>query len=138
MQNFGLLVLGKYIFITTSNGFGLRYDIEEVAPIGLRTAGVKAVSLKNDLLVAGHVINDDEYLMQVDLVGNIDKFVELYPYYSLFTGRKQAVANFSGRTPTVGGYPCNGNRFAAYIDKVNRICVGSSRFRCYYNLGLSC
>ena len=55
--------LGKYIFITTSNGFGLRYDIEEVAPIGLRTAGVKAVSLKNDLLVAGHVINDDEYLI---------------------------------------------------------------------------
>jgi topoisomerase-4 subunit A len=55
--------LGKYIFITTSNGFGLRYDIEEVAPIGLRTAGVKAVSLKNDLLVTGHVINDDEYLI---------------------------------------------------------------------------
>ena len=55
--------LGKYIFITTSNGFGLRYDINEVAPIGLRASGVKAVSLKNDTLVNGHVINDDEYLI---------------------------------------------------------------------------
>ena len=53
---------GKYIFITTSNGFGLRYDINEVAPIGLRASGVKAISLKNDTVVSGHVINDDMYL----------------------------------------------------------------------------
>lgn len=56
---------GNYIFITTSNGFGLRYNISEVAPVGLRAAGVKAVSLKNDTVVVGHVMNDEEYLVVV-------------------------------------------------------------------------
>ena len=54
---------GNYIFITTSNGFGLRYNISEVAPVGLRAAGVKAVSLKNDIVVVGHVMNEEEYLV---------------------------------------------------------------------------
>ena len=54
---------GNYIFITTSNGFGLRYNISEVAPVGLRAAGVKAVSLKNDTVVVGHVMNEEEYLV---------------------------------------------------------------------------
>ena len=55
--------IGQYIFITTKNGFGLRYLTEEVSPIGLKTAGVKAVSLKNDSLVTGHVFDESEYLV---------------------------------------------------------------------------
>ena len=53
---------GKYIFVTTKNGFGLRYNTSEVAPIGLRAAGVRAVSLKNDTVSCGHVFDNADYL----------------------------------------------------------------------------
>ena len=52
-----------YVFITTNNGYGLNYKIEEVPITGLKTSGVKAISLKNDFVVDGHIYNDDyEYL----------------------------------------------------------------------------
>ena len=56
---------GKYIFVTTKNGFGLRYLTEEVTPIGLRASGVKAVSLKNDIVSCGHVFDDGDYLIVI-------------------------------------------------------------------------
>ena len=52
-----------YVFITTNNGYGLSYKIEEVPITGLKTSGVKAISLKNDYVVDGHIYSDDyEYL----------------------------------------------------------------------------
>ncbi|MEG0909095.1 MAG: DNA topoisomerase IV subunit A [Bacilli bacterium] len=53
---------GTDIFITTSNGFGLRYKTSEVTEVGLRAAGVKAVSLKNDTVVCGQTFSDGDYL----------------------------------------------------------------------------
>ncbi|MEG0021766.1 MAG: DNA topoisomerase IV subunit A [Bacilli bacterium] len=53
---------GTDIFITTSNGFGLRYKTSEVTEVGLRAAGVKAVSLKNDTVVCGQTFSDADYL----------------------------------------------------------------------------
>ncbi|MEG0618423.1 MAG: DNA topoisomerase IV subunit A [Bacilli bacterium] len=53
---------GTDIFITTSNGFGLRYKTNEVTEVGLRAAGVKAVSLKNDTVVCGQTFSDADYL----------------------------------------------------------------------------
>ena len=50
------------VFITTLNGLALKYDINEVPIIGTRAAGVKAISLKNDMVVSGCVINDEEYV----------------------------------------------------------------------------
>ena len=53
---------GDNVFITTKNGFGLRYEISEVSPIGLKASGVKAITLKNDEVVSGHVFTSEDYL----------------------------------------------------------------------------
>lgn len=53
---------GKEVFITTQNGYGLRYSIEEIPVTGVRASGVKAINLKNDFLVDGHIFDDMEYL----------------------------------------------------------------------------
>ena len=53
---------GTDVFITTHCGMGLRYDINEVPIIGSRGSGVKAISLKNDEVATGSVVNSEEYL----------------------------------------------------------------------------
>ncbi|MBE6160540.1 MAG: DNA topoisomerase IV subunit A [Lactobacillales bacterium] len=55
-----------YIFISTNNGYGLSYNADEVPVTGLKASGVKSISLKNDVVVSGHLYNDDyEYLTVV-------------------------------------------------------------------------
>jgi len=53
---------GKEVMIVTTNGFGLRFNIEEVSPIGIKGSGVKAISLKNDTVSSGIVFEGNEYL----------------------------------------------------------------------------
>ena len=53
---------GREVFITTLNGYGLRYSVEEIPVTGVRASGVKAINLKNDYLVDGHIFDDMEYL----------------------------------------------------------------------------
>lgn len=40
------------IFVSTNNGYGLWFDINDVVSVGLKTSGVKAISLKDDYVVA--------------------------------------------------------------------------------------
>ena len=53
---------GNEIFISTRNGFGLRYYVNEVGLTGCKSAGVKAISLKNDYVVSADVFNNGEYI----------------------------------------------------------------------------
>ncbi len=55
----------KEIFITTKNGFGLRYDTEEVPITGIRGSGVKAINLKDDEVVSGHSFDEAAYVAVV-------------------------------------------------------------------------
>lgn len=55
-------IANKEIFITTKNGFGLRYMTEEVPVTGLRGSGVKAINLKEDEVISGHSFTDSHYL----------------------------------------------------------------------------
>ena len=41
------------VFIATKKGYGLWYDRAEIPLIGLRTAGVKAINLKDDEIISG-------------------------------------------------------------------------------------
>ena len=53
----------KYIFVSTNNGYGLTYKLNEVPIVGLKTSGVKSISLKNDFVVSSQIYGDDlEYL----------------------------------------------------------------------------
>ncbi|MCI9110880.1 MAG: DNA topoisomerase IV subunit A [Bacilli bacterium] len=55
-------VSSKEVFITTHNGYGLRYMTEEIPVTGIRGSGVKAINLKDDTVVSGHSFNDAHYL----------------------------------------------------------------------------
>ena len=41
------------IFIATSCGYGLWYDVSEVPVVGIKAAGVKSINLKDDYVVSG-------------------------------------------------------------------------------------
>ena len=41
------------VFISTSNGYGLWYDASEIPVVGVKAAGVKSISLKDDYVVSG-------------------------------------------------------------------------------------
>ena len=51
------------VFVSTSNGYGLWYDISEVPVVGIKAAGVKAISLKEDYVVSGTLFDaGEEYI----------------------------------------------------------------------------
>ena len=78
---------GTDVFITTHNGFGLRYDINEVPILGSRASGVKAISLKNDAVVAGNVINAEEYI-SIITTKNTGKRIKLSDFERISRARK--------------------------------------------------
>jgi len=78
---------GTDIFITTHNGFGLRYDINEVPILGSRASGVKGISLKNDVVSSGSVINDEEYISLIT-TKNTGKRVKISEFERISRARK--------------------------------------------------
>jgi topoisomerase-4 subunit A len=48
------------VLIVTKNGYGLWYNINEVNPVGIKAAGVKAINLRDDEVVSGILFNKQE------------------------------------------------------------------------------
>ena len=78
---------GKDVFITTHNGFGLKFDINEVPILGSRASGVKGISLKNDVVASGNVIDEDEYVSIITMK-NTGKRVRLSEFERISRARK--------------------------------------------------
>jgi len=78
---------GTDVFITTHNGFGLRFDINEVPVLGSRASGVKGISLKNDVVASGSVIDNDEYI-SIITCKNTGKRVKLEEFERISRARK--------------------------------------------------
>jgi topoisomerase-4 subunit A len=78
---------GTDVFITTRTGFGLRFDIEEVPILGSRASGVKGISLKNDIVSSGNVINGDEYISLITSK-NTGKRIKLSEFERISRARK--------------------------------------------------
>ncbi len=55
-------VSSNEVFITTKNGYGLRYMTNEIPLTGLRGSGVKAITLKADEVISGHSFKKAHYL----------------------------------------------------------------------------
>lgn len=53
---------GNNIFITTKNGYALRYNTSEVSIVGIKASGVKSINLKNDEVRSGLVFNSADYI----------------------------------------------------------------------------
>ncbi len=78
---------GTDVFITTHNGFALRFDINEVPILGSRAGGVKGISLKNDVVVSGNVIESDEFI-SIITCKNTGKRVKLSEFERISRARK--------------------------------------------------
>lgn len=76
------------VLITTYNGYGLLYTTEEIPVTGVKASGVKAISLKNDYVVDGHIYNSDmEYLTVVTTKGTA-KRIKLSEFEKTSRARK--------------------------------------------------
>lgn len=60
---------GSEVFITTKNGYGLRYKTDEISIVGIKASGVKAINLKNDEVVNGILFDNADYITIVTANG---------------------------------------------------------------------
>ena len=79
--------IGTDVFITTKYGMGLRYSIDEVPISGRSASGVKAISLKNDVVVCGDVFSLEEYI-SIITNKNTGKRVKLSEFERISRARK--------------------------------------------------
>ena len=76
------------VIVITLNGYILRYKTEEIPVTRLKSGGVKAITLKNDEVVCGYIVDDStEYLIVVTHNGTA-KRVKLSEIEAISRGRK--------------------------------------------------
>ncbi len=78
---------GKEVFITTKNGYGLRYNVDEISEVGLRASGVKAISLKNDEVVCASIFDELDYLSVITDKGT-GKRIKLTEFETISRAKK--------------------------------------------------
>ena len=78
----------SYVFVSTYNGMGLRYRLSEIPIVGLRTSGVKSISLKSDYVVSSHIYSDEYEYLTVITNKMTGKRVKLSEFECISRGRK--------------------------------------------------
>lgn len=78
----------KEIFIATHRGYGLWYDIEEVPITGVKTSGVKAISLKDDYVVSACLFNSESEYVTILTEKNTVKRVKITEFDKTTRARK--------------------------------------------------
>ena len=53
------------VFITTRLGYALRFKSEEIPVLGIKASGVKAINLKNDIVVSASIFNATDYVVVI-------------------------------------------------------------------------
>ena len=65
------------VFIATKKGYGLWYDKSEIPTIGLKTAGVKSINLKDDEVVSANLFDGSFEYVTVITVKGLSKRIKL-------------------------------------------------------------
>lgn len=78
----------KEVFITTLNGMGLWYDIEEIPVSGVKSSGVKAINLKNDEVVSAYTFDSKEEYLTVITDKSTGKRVKLNEFEKTTRGKR--------------------------------------------------
>lgn len=76
------------VFVITTNGYGLCYKVDEISVTGLKTSGVKAINLKNDTVVSGHLYSDDMEYLTVITKKSTGKRIKLSEFELTSRGRR--------------------------------------------------
>jgi topoisomerase-4 subunit A len=78
---------GSEVFITTLKGYALRYNVDEISIIGLKSSGVKSISLKDDYIVSANIFSNKEYITVITKNGT-GKRIKLSEFESSTRARK--------------------------------------------------
>ena len=81
----------KEVFITTLNGMGLWYDIEEIPVSGVKSSGVKAINLKNDEVVSAYTFESKEEYLTVITDKSTGKRVKLNEFEKTTRGKSNKI-----------------------------------------------
>lgn len=65
------------VFIATEKGYGLWYDKSEIPTIGLKTAGVKSINLKDDEVVSANLFDGSFEYVTIITVKGLSKRIKL-------------------------------------------------------------
>ena len=76
------------IFITTHLGYGLRFLINEVAPTGIKSAGIKAINIKDDFVVSANMFDESDEYISVITSKSTGKRVRLSEFETMNRARK--------------------------------------------------
>ena len=79
---------GDEIFISTYNGIGLRYLLDEVGITGVKSAGVKGIGLKNDHVVGASIFSGDNDFVCVITEKSTGKRIRMNEFERTSRGRK--------------------------------------------------
>ena len=78
----------KYTFVVTENGYGLTYLTEEIPITGLKTSGVKSITLKNDTVASGILYSDDYEYLTIVTDKNTGKRIKLTEFEKTTRARR--------------------------------------------------
>ena len=79
---------GDYTFVVTYNGLALWYDTTEIPVTGVKSAGVKSITLKNDFVVDGHLFNNNMEFITVATLKSTIKRVRILEFEKTARARK--------------------------------------------------
>lgn len=75
-------------FVTTNLGYGLLFKTEEIPTTGLKTSGVKAITLKNDFVIKGIIYGSDMEYLTVITDKNTAKRIKLSEFDYISRARR--------------------------------------------------
>lgn len=79
---------GSEIFISTHNGIGLRFLLDEVGITGCKSAGVKGIGLKDDYVVSSNIFSNENDFVCVITEKGTGKRVRMSEFDRTSRGRK--------------------------------------------------
>ena len=79
---------GEHTFVTTYNGLALWYDTNEIPITGVKSSGVKSITLKNDYVIAGHIFSSNMEFITIATEKSTIKRVRILEFEKTSRARK--------------------------------------------------
>ena len=80
--------IGDEVFLTTKRGYALRYKTEEIPVVGIKAAGVKAITLKEDSVISMNLFSSQLEYVSVFTDKGTGKRVKLTEFEPMSRARK--------------------------------------------------
>ena len=90
---------GKEVIVITADGYGLKYDINEIPVVGLRTSGVKSIKIAADQqVINGFVVNQDKEYITIFTDKNTAKRIKVSDIEKSSRAKKVSIVLKSPKT----------------------------------------